>query len=153
MKPEFVDNRNGNTLVAALAGHLSWAAETYAQPIELSIASGYFNPEGFEMLADCLELLPKVRLLLCAEPTPPPARPMRRLGEPLTRFNSRVVREAIRANDEGLLRDRNLMEFSPASSEAVRRLLGLLKSGKIDVRRYEKGFLHGKAFIFSTMTG
>ena len=153
MKPEFVDNRNGNTLVAALRGHLAWAAETYAQPIELSIASGYFNPEGFGLLADCLERLPKVRLLLGAEPTPPPARPARRLGEPLTRFNGRVVREAIRANDEGLLRDRNLMEFSPATSAAVRRLLSLLKSGKIDVRRYEKGFLHGKAFIFSDDDG
>jgi len=31
MKPEFVDNRNGNTLVAALRGHLDWLAETYAQ--------------------------------------------------------------------------------------------------------------------------
>ena len=46
MKPEFVDNRNGNTLVAALRGHLDWLASTYARPIELAIASGYFNPEG-----------------------------------------------------------------------------------------------------------
>ena len=153
MKPEFVDNRNGNTLVTALRGHLDWLANTYARPIELAIASGYFNPEGFGLLADCLERLPKVRLLLGAEPTPPPARPARKIGESLARFGARVVHEAIRANDAGLLRDRNLLEFAPATEAAIRRLLALLESGKIEVRRYENGFLHGKAFIFADDEG
>ena len=153
MKPEFVDNRNGNTLVVALRGHLKWLAETYAQPVELSIASGYFNPEGFSLLADCLEPLPKVRLLLGAEPTPPSCSSQRRIGESVARFNNRIVREAIHANDAGLLHDRNLLEFSPATEAAVKRLLALLKSGKVEVRRYEKGFLHGKAFIFSDDEG
>lgn len=31
MKPEFVDNRNGNTLVAALRGHLDWLAAPNAR--------------------------------------------------------------------------------------------------------------------------
>ena len=153
MKPEFVDNRNGNTMVAALRGHLDWLADTYARPIELAIASGYFNPEGFGLLADRLERLPKVRLLLGAEPTPPPARPTRRIGETLARFDARVVHEAIRANDAGLLRDRNLLEFAPATEAAIRRLLALLESGTVEVRRYEKGFLHGKAFIFADDEG
>ena len=153
MKPEFVDNRNGNTLVAALRGHLDWLANTYARPIELAIASGYFNPEGFGLLADRLERLPKVRLLLGAEPTPPPARPARKIGESLARFDARVVHEAIRANDAGLLRDRNLLEFAPATEAAIRRLLALLESGTVEVRRYEKGFLHGKAFIFADDEG
>jgi hypothetical protein len=153
MKPEFVDNRNGNTLVAALRGHLDWLATTYARPIELAIASGYFNPEGFGLLADRLERLPRVRLLLGAEPTPPPARPARKIGETLARFDARVVHEAIRANDAGLLRDRNLLEFAPATEAAIRRLLALLESGTVEVRRYEKGFLHGKAFIFADDEG
>ncbi|MHB0961122.1 MAG: helicase-related protein [Pirellulaceae bacterium] len=153
MKPEFVDNRNGNTLVAALRGHLDWLANTYTQPIELAIASGYFNPEGFGLLADRLERLPKARLLLGAEPTPPPARPSRRIGESLARFDDRVVHEAIRANDAGLLRDRNLLEFAPATEAAIRRLLALLESGTVEVRRYERGFLHGKAFIFADDEG
>jgi len=74
MKPEFVDNRHGNTMLAALRGHLCWLAETYVRPVELPIASGYFNPEGFGTLADLLERLPRIRLLLGAEPTPPRAR-------------------------------------------------------------------------------
>ena len=90
MKLEFVDNRNGNTLVVALRGHLDWLATTHARPIELSVASGYFNPEGFGLLADQLECRPKVRLLLGAEPTPPPARPARNIGESPERFDTRV---------------------------------------------------------------
>jgi len=97
--------------------------------------------------------LPKVRLLLGAEPTPPPARPARKIGESLARFDARVVHEAIRANDAGLLRDRNLLEFAPATEAAIRRLLALLESGTVEVRRYEKGFLHGKAFIFADDEG
>jgi hypothetical protein len=153
MKPEFVDNRNGNTLVAALRGHLDWLASTYARPIELAIASGYFNPEGFGLLADCLERLPKVRLLLGAEPIPPPARPRRRLDESPARFNARIIREAIQANAHGLLRDRDLLEFAPQTEAAVRRLLALLETGRLEVRRYEKAFLHGKAFLFNDEEG
>jgi len=153
MKPEFVDNRNGNTLVTALRGHLDWLAQTYAQPVELAIATGYFNPEGFGLLADWLERLPRVRLLLGAEPTPPPARPQRRLGEPPARYDHRIVREGIQANLGGLLRDRDLLEFAPETDAAVRRLLTLLESGRVEVRRYENGFLHGKAFIFSDDEG
>ncbi len=153
MKPEFVDNRNGNTLVAALRGHLDWLAQTYAQPVEVSIATGYFNPEGFGLLADWLERLPRVRLLLGAEPTPPPARPKRRLGESPERYDQRIVREGMQANLGGLLRDRDLLEFAPATDAAVKRLLALLASGRVEVRRYEKAFLHGKAFIFSDDEG
>ncbi len=66
LKPEFIDNRSGNTLSEALKGHLAWLSETYSQPLELSIATGYFNIEGFALLADQLERLPRVRLLLGA---------------------------------------------------------------------------------------
>jgi hypothetical protein len=48
-KPEFVDNRELR-LVDAIRSHLDWLRETYAKPVELSIASGYFNPQGFAML-------------------------------------------------------------------------------------------------------
>ena len=32
--------------------------------MEIAIATGYFNPEGFALIADKLEGLPRVRLLL-----------------------------------------------------------------------------------------
>lgn len=51
-KPEFVDNRQGNTLAEALKAHLEWLGSTYVTPTELSIATGYFNPEGYFLIAD-----------------------------------------------------------------------------------------------------
>jgi hypothetical protein len=153
MKPEFVDNRE-MTMAEALCGHLDWLHETYKKPVELSIATGYFNPEGFYLLGDQLERLTRVRLLIGAEPTPPPTIPVRMPGEPRgERFEAKRIREALSVNAEGLRRDRDYLPFTPANDKALRRLLNFLATEKIEVRRYEKGFLHGKAFIFETDEG
>ena len=150
MKPEFVDNRE-LTMADALCGHLDWLEASYKVAAELSIATGYFNAEGFSILADRLEKLTRVRLLLGAEPLPPAARPVRAPGEPTgSKFEEKLVRDGLEKNAAGLLRDRNLLEFDPATDRAVRRLLEFLKSGNIQVQRYEKAFLHGKAFLFGT---
>jgi len=154
MKPEFIDNRDSNTLAAALCGHLDWLAEAYRQPVELAIATGYFNPEAFAMIAERLARLPRVRLMLGAEPIPPPVRPVRKPGDPRgPRFEARLVHEAIRANYEGLIKDRNHLAFAPETDAALRSLLEFLASGRMEVRRYEKAFLHGKAYIFSDEEG
>ena len=153
MKPEFVDNRE-ITLAEALGAHLDWLHETYAKPVEVSIATGYFNPEGFALIADRLERLARVRLLLGAEPIPPPAKPLRMPGDPPPpRFEARLVAEALQLNAKGLERDRNLLEFHPDTDKAIRHLLDFLASGKIEVRRYEKAFLHGKAYLFDSEEG
>jgi hypothetical protein len=153
VKPEFVDNRE-ITLHEALNAHLDWLHTTYAQPVELSVATGYFNPEGFALLAERLERLARVRLLLGAEPIPPPAKPVRMPGDPLgERFEGKLVAEALRRHGEGLLRDRDLLEFTPETDDAIRRLLAFLETGRIEVRRYEKAFLHGKAFVFAADEG
>ena len=149
-KPEFVDNREV-TFAKALCTHMDWLSKTYAEPVELCVATGYFNPDGFALLAERLEKLKGVRLLIGAEPVPPPARPVRMPGEPLgPRFEQKLVRNALNLQEEGLERDRNLLEFTPEADNSVRRLLKFLASGNIQVRRYEKAFMHGKAFLFST---
>ncbi len=153
MKPEFVDNRELK-LVEALNAHLDWLHETYREPVEISIATGYFNPEGFALVADKLSRLSRVRLLLGAEPIPPPAKPLRMPGDPPPdRFETTMVIEALKKNEKGLERDRNLLDFSPETDKSIRRLLDFLASGKIEVRRYEKAFLHGKAYLFDTNEG
>jgi len=153
MKPEFADNRELK-MIEALRGHLDWLHATYTDPVDMSIATGYFNPEGFAMLSDRLERLSKVRLLLGAEPIPPPALAERLPGDPRGEtLESKRIREALARNASGLGRDRDRIPFSESCDRALRKLLAVLRSGKIEVRRYEKAFLHGKAFIFASDEG
>ncbi len=151
MKPEFVDNRDGNTLLAALRAHMGWAREAYKRPLSLCVATGYFNPEGFSMLAGELEHLSGVKLLLGAEPQYPPAREVPLPGQP--RGEARQVVAALAAAEAGIRGDRNLLEFTREANRSVERLLAFLASGKLEVRRYARGFLHGKAFVFSDQDG
>lgn len=149
MRPEFVDNREGNTLEAAINGLLADLKVRLREPVNLAIATGYFNPEGFAKIADALEQAGRLRLLIGAEPIPPPARAVRRLTDPPgERFEREITARALRAHEAGLVRDRDLLAFAPATDTALRRLLEFLGSGRVEVRRYERRFLHGKAFLF-----
>ncbi|MGH7557375.1 MAG: helicase-related protein, partial [Gemmatimonadota bacterium] len=153
-KPDFADNRADRTLARALKSYLDWLHENRVNPVELSIATGYFNPGGFGLLAPELERLQKIRLLLGAEPTAPPVTRWRKPGQPRDeQYEAERVREALRGEAEGLARDRNLLGFAPEVDASLRRLLAFLRSGKIEVRRYEKAFLHGKAFLFADGEG
>lgn len=146
-QPEFVDNRGENTLAAALIARIEHLCATLATAPDLDVATGYFNPEGFGILASRLERLGRIRLLLGAEPVPPPARPERHLGDPRgARFEAKLLREALDRTRGGLLRDRDRLAFARGTDQAIESLLGFLRSGKIEVRRYTKRFLHGKAF-------
>ncbi len=148
-QPEFIDNRYGNTLEAALEARLNYLCANLAQPPDVDIATGYFNPEGFVKIADPLCGARHVRLLLGAEPVPPPARPERHLGDPRgDRFEAKQLREAWQRTEKGLLRDRDRMAFAPATDSAVQRMLDFLRSGRMEVRRYTRRFLHGKAYLF-----
>jgi phosphatidylserine/phosphatidylglycerophosphate/cardiolipin synthase-like enzyme len=78
-------------------------------------------------------------------------KPVRMPGDPFgPRFEEKLVRRELARQQEGLERDRNLMDFAPVVDKSVQRLLGFLASGKIEVRRYEKTFMHGKAYLFAT---
>jgi hypothetical protein len=79
-KPDLVDNREGNTLAAALTAYLEHELAARKEPPSIWIASGYFKPNGFPLIADVLERARQVRLLLGVEPQPGPPRP-RRIGE------------------------------------------------------------------------
>lgn len=153
-RPEFVDNLDGNTLATALRERLEYLCSILQEPPSVSIATGYFNPEGFSKVADVLRKSGHVRLLLGAEPLPAARFPERRLGEPRgDRFETKLAHELLDDAEEKLRRDRDHLPFSPATRDAVAGLLEFLESGRIEVRRYAKRFLHGKAFVFSDGQG
>jgi len=153
-RPFFVDNRSGNTLEDALARHLEALAREQALPYELSIATAYFNVPGFNLIEGALDHVGHVRLLLGAEPLPESSRPMRQPGDPdEPKFTERLIEKSLDDLDKGLALGRDLLPFDEPTDAAIRRLLQLLYDKKVEVRRYHRGFLHAKAYIFRTMGG
>ena len=150
-KPEFATNRPGERVADALNAHLKHLRETWAQSPDLAISSAYFNPAGFLLLADELEQAGHVRLLLGAEPAAPERR-IRRLTDGVS--PARAARLALRRALDGYARtleaDRDLLGFSVEADTSARRLVTWLRSGRVEVRRLEDAFLHGKAFIVTT---
>jgi hypothetical protein len=153
-RPYFVDNRNGVTLDKALCEHLRLLREQAQFIFSLDIATAFFNVPGFDLLADEFCRAAKVRLLLGAEPRPEAERVLPQPGDPAEpQFTARLVSEGLSKLNDGLARSRDLLPFDEQSDAGVRRLLAVLHSGRVEVRRYTKRFLHAKAFLFRTPGG
>lgn len=148
VKPEFVDNRNGNTLASALLAWLKALRANGGPVAEVCIASAYFNPWGFELIYDEARHVARIRLLLGAEPTPEALIPRRTPHDPPEpEWTHRRVHAALGRMERSLRGDRNRLPFDPETDRSVHRLLEFLHSGRIEVRRHEGHFLHAKAFI------
>ncbi len=115
-------------------------------PPPISIATAYINPMGFALIADELEKVPRVRILLGAEPEND-ARIRDESGQ------KTVVNEALLHHDQVLRGQRDMLGFTQEVDAAAHRMVAWLRSldpaqqPKVEVRRFTKGFLHGKAFI------
>lgn len=150
-KPWFSTNRDGQTVAADLNGYLDWLHETWRKPAELAISTAYFNPGGFALLADRLERMGKVRLLLGADPGRG-YEALRRLERGATSQGAERnrVQRALVDHRRSLELDRDLFGFTYEADAGAQRLVGWLRSEAVEVRRFEQGFLHGKAFIVTT---
>jgi hypothetical protein len=150
-KPEFATNRAGERVADAINAHLRHLRETWAQAPDLAISSAYFNPAGFLLLADELEKTGRVRMLMGAEPATP-VRRVRSLSDGVgpARAARLALRRALDGHDRTLEADRDLLGFSSEADASSRRLVQWLRSGRVEVRRLEDSFLHGKAFIVTT---
>ena len=155
-RPEFITNRDGNTLLAALQAAIPDAralaapglAEAPAALAEISIATAFMSPSGFGVVAERLEQAGRVRLLIGAEPEPEARRPHRKPGDPPQAvFERREVAEGLRLLEAGLRRDRDRQPFSIEARRNLRRMAAMLRAGKLDTRRYERAFLHAKAML------
>ena len=147
-QPTIATNRPNEGVAQQVNGYLQSLQAQWAKPPDVSIATAYFNPAGFALLADQLEQCGHVRLLLGAEPQQEP-RPLRRLQDPLdeTRANLRELQQRVEAHQKGLQLERDQIGFSYESSAAALRLIEWLGSNHVEVRRLNDRFLHGKAFI------
>ena len=102
----------------------------------LAVATGYLNLGGLSTLASVAADGRAVRLLIGATPAPG-------LG------STRSVGEFFESVDRELRRDRNFGAFPPSRSEEhLLPLRRFLERKQVAVRRYRRGFLHGKAYLF-----
>ena len=150
--PVFATNRNdtGETVAAEVNRLFRMLREHYATKPDGAIATAYINPGGFALLADELEQVPRIRLLLGAEPE---QETLRRLSEAEeVEFEKRLDR-AIGTHVDWLRAKRDAMGFDREITASAQRMVAWLQSQSVDglarveVRRYVDGFLHGKAYI------
>ena len=125
---EIIDNSENNKLV----DFLNQALEEYPSG-NFDIATAFFNIRAYEMIKDNLEGLTRFRLLLGKAPE---IKSDRTLGDELT--------EIIRHEIEGF-------ELSRDKETTVRSLIGFLGKDNVEIRIYDKEFLHGKAYIFDNL--
>jgi len=103
----------------------------------IDVASAYFNIAGFQLIKDELSNAEKFRLLIGSSPPIDERKPD--IFEP-----EEVYRKRFRQDLEDDI-------FEKDKKEAVVSLIGLLRNPSWEVRLYDKGFLHGKAYIFDKL--
>jgi hypothetical protein len=151
VKPSIATNRPGELVADAIRARLEHWRTEMVNPPEVAVATAYFNPGGYALLADELDHPARVRLLLGAEPDPPVQR-VRSLRESVSRVRAERSRlDAALRRDEGwLAEERNLLGFSVEADATCRRLVKWLETPGVEVRRLGDRFLHGKAFIIES---
>ncbi len=149
--PQFIDNRNGNSLTCALSELLTKRShESNTIDKHLSIATAYFSPSGFAQIAHLINQDISVRLLLGSDVKLNPQQHQRRLGETPSEFDDRMLSDSLRQTSEIIKHERDSIPFTSSSENALIKLIELLKNGNIDIRRYEKSFMHAKAYLYIT---
>ncbi|MDE0116484.1 MAG: helicase-related protein [bacterium] len=150
-KPELAVNREGQTVASALNGFISHAATGFVGGACLDVATAYFNVGGYSLLADSLDHATGVRLLLGAEPSPPEnrRRALRSESANPQRAAHTRLRRALDSHEQNLVVERDHLGFTLEIDAVTRRLVEWLRSGRVQVRRLEDQFLHGKAFLVS----
>jgi hypothetical protein len=148
--PVFATNRleKGESVAEEINRLLRGLREQLAVPPTIAIATAYLNAQGFELLADELERAPGVRLMIGAEPQQPEERMFARRPS-----DGELLEKAIADHELGLRDERDLAGFAVERDVAERRIVAWLRMvdengvPRVQVRRYTKGFLHGKAYI------
>ncbi len=100
---------------------------------ELSIATGYWDLLGSELVIEELKKFKKIRLLIGREPLIP----RHELTEPEPDYP-----------DNDIFRDLERLTPNPKLQQSVRDLKSLIQNSVLEVRVYRKTFLHAKCYIF-----
>lgn len=149
--PMFASNRpdKNQTVAAELNKLFGLMRKKLRDTPEIAIATAFLNPSGFNLIADELEQAPRVRLLLGAEPE---QEVIRAISDSDADRNIRLT-DALKRHSDWIIAERDALGFTREASDQAKRLVEWLKQvdssahPRVEVRRFTKGFLHGKAFI------
>src|SRR5271166_3945312 len=125
--PFVIDNQN-HRMADALNELL---AQSIGKPLD--IATAYFAISGYRLVKEGLHQVGAFRLILGAEP---------HAGSDL---GLRPNAEALKKRLHG---DLDAEPFTEATLTLVEELIAFLRADKVEVRLYDKGFLHAKAYLF-----
>ena len=83
--------------------------------------------------------------MLGADLSPGAVSERRKLEETEALFQRRLMRQRLHGLDDAIRRERDQLPFNRTSGATLRKLIAALRAGNMEVRRYEKEFLHAKA--------
>ena len=125
---EIIDNSEGNKLVSFLNEVLRSNPNT-----NLDIATAFFDIKAYAMVKDNIDGVNRFRLLLGKVPE---IRTDTTLGD--------LLLKNIREEVEGF-------ELSKEANDNVKTFIEFLKKDNVEIRLYDKEFLHGKTYIFNNL--
>ncbi|MCY7413549.1 MAG: helicase, partial [Salinibacterium sp.] len=111
--------------------------EALATPPSAAIATAYVNPAGFLLIAEELERLPRIRVLLGAEPIPDPL-----IATGPDAASRRRLVEALGHHDSWLRAERDALGFEHSATRSAQRLVAWLRAADeagepvVEIRRY-----------------
>src|SRR5229473_8588827 len=125
--PFVIDNQN-HRLADALNELL---AQSVGKPLD--IASAYFAISGYRLVKEGLHQVGAFRLVLGSEP---------HTGVDVgLRPNAEALKQRLQGDIEA-------EPFNEATLKLVEELIAFLRADKVEVRLYDHGFLHAKAYLF-----
>jgi superfamily II DNA or RNA helicase len=152
--PAFATNNTSMSVAAEINKMYRIIRTKLAITPAAAIATAYINPAGFALIADELEQVPRIRLLLGAEPQEDIVRAIASEEEGVVER----VATAVAEHDAWMKAERDTMGFERLASRNAQQMVKWLRSEnaqagpRVEVRRFTEGFLHGKAYISDDST-
>lgn len=109
---------------------------------KLSVATGYWDLPGFNLVKDALENYESVRIIIGQEPLPP----SRVTNLDLNALDETFPEEQLKASLANLEQTEELRNAAKALKEWI-------QSGRVHVKIYRGNFLHAKTYIFGDFDG
>lgn len=134
---KFFTNEDGNSLLARFR-------ETLPGTRFFDVLSGYFRASGFGLIADCLENVEKMRILVGMETERAVAEAAG--GELLTaiRPSHTEIREEY---SRGVQREFESAPENQAAEDSIKKFIEFIRAGKLEIRAHPSRDIHAKVYI------